>query len=249
MAEKDETSLVQFADVATALALLTRLPLKAKFHRSACASWAYPCAGLAVAALAGLAACVALWLGLAPAMAAAAYIGAGLLVTGALHEDGLADCADGFWGGWDRDRRLEIMKDSQIGSYGVLALILGVGLRWLAVTELVQSGGWIWTLLAIEALSRAVLPALMHALPHARNSGLSHAQGRPPLSSAALAVVWPSLLAFLLCGWGGLGWALLAILAASAVGFLAQRKIDGQTGDVLGAAQQVALILMLIAAT
>lgn len=164
-----------------------------------------------------------------------------------MHEDGLADCADGFWGGFERARRLEIMKDSQIGSYGVLAMVLSVGLRWLAVATLLAAGGWFWPLVALEALSRSVMPSLMHALPHARKSGLSHAQGRPPLNAAMLAAGVGAAIALMGLGWVAFKLAALIALATFALGALAQRKVGGQTGDVLGASQQIALILAYLA--
>ncbi|MFT7596440.1 MAG: adenosylcobinamide-GDP ribazoletransferase, partial [Paracoccaceae bacterium] len=128
------------SDVAVAFVLLTRLPLPTlpdhAFARQAHAAWAFPLVGLVVALLAGGMGWAALRLGLPASIAAGLVLGAQIMLTGAMHEDGLADTADGLWGGFNADRRLEIMKDSAIGTYGVLALILSLGLRWAALTLL-----------------------------------------------------------------------------------------------------------------
>ena len=235
-------------DLRLALALLTRLPLPhlpdGAFAHQARAVWAYPLAGAVTGAIACACAALALWLGLSPALAAGLAIAAQIITTGAMHEDGLADMVDGVWGGWTRDRRLEIMKDSQIGTYGVLALILSLGLRWQALILLLPLSPLV--LIATGAFSRAGLPALMAALPHARDSGLSHSVGRP--------AIWPVWVALAL----GLGVALIALGpfvllpvvlgsgAAGLVGTVARAKLGGQTGDVLGATQQMVELILLL---
>jgi adenosylcobinamide-GDP ribazoletransferase len=248
MAQND-TPLARPGDIATALALLTRLPLHANFSRGARAAWAYPLAGLVVTALAALPTAVLLWLGVTPLLVALVFVASQVILTGAMHEDGLADSADGLWGGWDRARRLEIMKDSHIGSYGVIALILSLSARSLAVALLLGHTGWLWPLLAVAMLSRATMPALMAALPHARDTGLSHAQGRAPADTATLAAALGLCAALLLTGLPGLGLAILAALTASAAAAIAKAKIGGQTGDILGATQQITEIALLVALT
>ena len=169
--------------------------------------------------------------------------------SGAMHEDGLADLADGFWGGWDPARRLEIMKDSAIGAYGVIALILSLLARWVAVWALMDHGGWFWALIAVETLSRSAMPALMHVLPNARDTGLSQSQGRPSRETAALGVAIATVIALLMVGLTAIGLLLVGAVAAFGVAKLAQAKIGGQTGDVLGATQQiVALVLLMVLA-
>ena len=247
---QDDTHLAIPADIATALALLTRLPVRARFERGARAAWAYPLAGLAVAALSALLTGLLLALGVPPPLAGLAFVATQVILTGAMHEDGLADSADGLWGGWDRVRRLEIMKDSHIGSYGVIALILSLGARVLAVGLLCGEDGWLWPLLAVAMLSRATMPALMAALPHARDTGLSHAQGCAPQNTALAAAGLAALAALLFCGLSGVGLMLLAVLTTLACAAIARAKIGGQTGDILGATQQlteIALLLALIA--
>lgn len=236
-------------DVGVALALLTRLPITlepARFDRSAMAVWAYPVAGLILAALAGGAGMIGLWLGLPGAMAAGLSLLCMIMLTGGMHEDGLADSADGLWGGWDRARRLEIMKDSHIGSYGVIALILSLGARWGALTLLWQEGAAIAAMIAAAALSRGAMPALMAGLPHARADGLSRSVGRPDARMVTLAAALAVATALFSLGLVGMIAAILATVGlASAVAAIASRKISGQTGDILGASQQTCEIAVL----
>ena len=166
-----------------------------------------------------------------------------VVMTGALHEDGLADVADGFWGGFARVRRLEIMRDSRIGSYGVLALILSLGLRGAALIAMADALAV--ALLASAVISRAAIVWIMAALPHARDNGLSVSTGRPPPGTVRLALLFAALIAVLLIGWGAL-WVLLGAVAATlGCAAIARAKIGGQTGDVLGATQQITEIAAL----
>ncbi len=236
-------------DIGVALALLTRLPISldpSRFNRSATAVWAYPLTGLILAALAGAAGAFAAWAGLPAPMAAGVSLLCLIVLTGAMHEDGLADSADGLWGGWDRTRRLDIMKDSHIGSYGVIALILSLGARWGALTLLWHDGTAITAMIAAAALSRGAMPALMAALPHARGDGLSHSVGRPDGSMAALAAVVAGVIALFSLGFGAmLAAVVLTAILVFAVAWVAARKIGGQTGDILGACQQLCEIAVL----
>ncbi|OIQ44033.1 MAG: cobalamin 5'-phosphate synthase [Roseobacter sp. MedPE-SW] len=243
---KNDISLV---DIPLALILLTRLPLprlsKVSFQRQSKAVWAFPLAGFAVTLPACLTAGAAMTLGLPEGLAAGLFVLVQVLLTGAMHEDGLADCADGFWGGFDPARRLEIMKDSQIGSYGVLALVVGIGLRWQALA-LLLGGGNLWAPLALALLSRAMMPILMTWLPNARQSGLSQSVGRPSRRAVGLGLGLAVVLSMPLLG--PLTFAVAAILACMSLGFglLARVKIGGQTGDTLGACQQVSEIAGLL---
>ncbi|MFW8634336.1 adenosylcobinamide-GDP ribazoletransferase [Cribrihabitans pelagius] len=236
-------------DVLLALVLLTRLPLPHlpphAFQRQARAAWAFPLAGLAVALPAALLAALALTLGLPGTVAAGLALAVQVLVSGAMHEDGLADTADGLWGGFDPTRRLEIMKDSRIGAYGVIALILSFGLRWSALAALLPLTGP-WVLLALAMMSRAVMPALMAALPNARAGGLSRNVGRPPALTCGLGAALAVALSLPLTGAAAFVAALAMAAAVTGLGALAKAKIGGQTGDILGAAQQVAEIAGLL---
>jgi len=237
-------------DIAAALGLLSRLPVPVDgdhaMARGGRAAWAWPLVGGLIAALAALVGSGAMVFGLTPALAAALVLAAGIAVTGGLHEDGLADSADGLWGGWDRERRLAIMGDSRIGTYGVLALGLSLLLRWSALTTL-AGAGWLWPgLLATGALSRAAMVVPMTVLPPARPGGLSGRVGRPQGITTLIAVGLGAVIAALATG--------IAVLpACAAVGavvfgwcLIARARIGGQTGDILGATQQLAEITVLL---
>lgn len=247
MKKSDTTRLIALSDILVAGALLTRLPLPhasdAAFARTAQAGWAYPLMGCGLAGLAGAVWWLCAVLALPPLIQAGLTLAALTAMTGALHEDGLADSADGLWGGHEKTRRLEIMKDSRIGSYGVLALVFGVALRWGALLE---AGPW--ALVAAACLSRAVLPSLLYMLPFARAGGLAHSVGQPGAWTAALALVIGMGLAICAVGLASGALALIVcVCAAGLVGWIAHRKIGGVTGDICGAAQQIAELAVLIA--
>lgn len=245
---KNDQPIVLASDVFLALALLTRLPVSADHSssRSNVAVWAYPLAGLVPGILAVLAGLLSQTLGLTDSLSALLALTTLIVTTGAMHEDGLADTADGFWGGWNKERRLEIMKDSKIGTYGVLSLLVSFGLRWSALTWLFEAEMAASSILAAAVLSRACMPVVMSALSHARDSGLSHSVGRVERTSAAIAIGIAFVLGLILLGnsvWVALFW---AAVATSCMAMLAKRKIDGQTGDVLGATQQIVEIIILL---
>ena len=239
------------ADIALAFGLLTRLPVRVApatvAARGARAAWAWPLAGAAVGAFGGLAGALALALGLPPVLAAVAALTALVMATGAMHEDGLADAADGLWGGADRARRLEIMKDSRIGTYGVIALVLALMARAGALADL-TTPGLIAPLVAAGAVSRLPMALALGALPNARAAGLAASVGCPPAVTTGLAAVLALAIAVFACGWTGLAMGLWAAAAALPVLLIARVKIGGQTGDILGAAQQCAEIAALAAA-
>jgi adenosylcobinamide-GDP ribazoletransferase len=244
-----------FDQLAVGFVFLTRLPIRPRGalpdDAVVRAAWTFPLAG-AVVGLAGAAAAGAAGLlGLPPLAGALLAIAATMAMTGALHEDGLADTADGLGGGRTRERKLEIMKDSRIGSYGVLALVIGVGLRAAALGELMADP---WphlaaALVAAHAGSRALLPFAMRSLPPARPDGLAASIGVPSSAAAMTAVVLGTVAVFWALGdrLGLLGF-VAAALGMVAVGVLAHRQLGGYTGDVLGAAQQVGETMLLLAA-
>ncbi len=243
-------------DLLVSLSLLTRLPLKLDdtlYDRSAQAAWAYPLVGGVTGLTSACAALFALWLGLPSTAAGLIAIATGIMVTGAMHEDGLADCADGFWGGWDQLIRLKIMKDSQIGTYGVLALLVTVGLRVICLTALIESlapSAFVYVVVAVHIASRAVMPVIMASLPNVRSGGLSSQVGDVSGQSATLAA---AIGIGVLCLGLGFGSGTVA-LGAIALSFfiwraVAHAKIGGQTGDVIGAGQQIAEVTAYLALT
>ncbi|WP_420584274.1 adenosylcobinamide-GDP ribazoletransferase [Ruegeria sp.] len=248
---KNDTNLFSAWDIPLALVLLTRLPLpklpETVFARQADAAWAFPVVGLIV----GLMACAAGWAAMAmnlPAPVSAVILIAVLVMTtGAMHEDGLADTVDGLWGGFTRERRLEIMKDSHIGAYGVLALIFAQIARVALVATLLMAGAY-GAILAACITSRAFMPVLMTALPNARNSGLSHSVGGPRPATTVAGLGLALLCALVLMGIGSLWPILVAALIIAGLAATARTKIGGQTGDILGATQQLAELAFLTAA-
>jgi adenosylcobinamide-GDP ribazoletransferase len=214
------------------------------------AAWSFPVVGAAVGALGALVALIARWWGLPPLAVGLLALAATALATGALHEDGLADTADGFGGGATAERKLEIMRDSRIGTYGVLALLLILGLRASALAALgeVGVGALLWGLVASHAGARAVLPALMHRLPAARDAGLGHAAGVPDGTQAMQAAAIGAIILLVGLGFGGGVSAIVAaILVAAGMSALARRQIGGLTGDVLGATEQLVETAILLA--
>jgi adenosylcobinamide-GDP ribazoletransferase len=213
------------------------------------ASWTFPLVGALVGGIAALAYGLALELKLPPLLAAALALAATLLLTGCLHEDGLADTVDGFGGGRYRERKLDIMRDSRLGTYGACALVMSLLLRIAAVAAIASPAAAALALAASHAAARATLPAFMRFVPPARPDGLSAQAGQPSPQCVAIA---------LLLGGAALGAALglaaaviAAILAAAvwiAMAWLSVRQIGGQTGDVLGALEQANEIVILLTA-
>ncbi len=226
--------------IRAAFGLLTRLPVRPAPVQPE-GVWAFPLAGLAVGAVAGIGYWAALTIGLPPGPAAALALTALILLTGGLHEDGLADCADGLWGGFERAGRLEIMRDSRVGSYGVLAVGTSLLIRWSA---LVVVGPWGLVIAAV--MSRAGMLWPMMRLPHAREDGLARLSGRPSGRALGLACAVAALLVLPLAGWSLLWLAPAVALAAHCATTLARAKIGGQTGDVLGATQQLSEMAALL---
>lgn len=205
----------------------------------------WPVVGILVGALAGAALWIAANVGLSPLAASFVALIVAALATGALHEDGLADVADGFGGGADKAKKLRIMRDSHIGAYGVLALVLGVGFKAGSLSGFTSPALAAATVIAAHTLSRAALPMLMVVLAPVRRTGLGRGAGQPTREDAMMAAGVGVLVAVLALGIGpGLVASVLAALGVAGVGWLAHRQIGGLTGDVLGAAQQVAEILV-----
>lgn len=240
------------ADVRVAGAFLTRLAIRVPDDTGrgalAAAAWAFPLIGLGVGLAGGLGFAAASWLGLGVWLAAIAALAIQLALTGALHEDAVADVADGFGGGADKAAKLMIMRDSRIGTYGVAALVLVLGARFGAMATLGDPGTVVAALLVSGAVSRSAMTWLMRGLPPARDDGLGFAAGVPERNAVAGATVIAVVAAIVFSGIGG-GVAAFggAALGALAIGALARRQIGGQTGDVLGAGQQVAEVLCLAA--
>jgi adenosylcobinamide-GDP ribazoletransferase len=207
--------------------------------------------GLTAAVLWGLSA-------LLPPVAAAPWVAVvlstafGVMLTGAFHEDGLADLADGLGGSAQRERALDIMKDSRIGSYGAIALVLVLLAKVALLAMLAQGGGWlaVVALFAAHVTSRTMPLFVIRTLPHVGDTPQSKSKPlAESLSNAALlaGLVWWAL-AMALAWWllPGVPWAGAVLGAALGLAWmwrLLQRRLQGFTGDGLGATQQVCEVL------
>ena len=243
-------------DTLSMLRFFTRLPIPAlSFERDihampdfTSAVRALPLAGALIGALGAVVVVCASGIGLPDQLVAVLAMMALVLVTGAMHEDGLADVADGFGGGSTLARKLEIMKDSRLGAYGVVALMLVTLARWSVFSALIGhygAGVAALSLIAGAAVSRAVCVVPMWLLPPARLDGAGFAAARPQSQAMAICAGSAVLIAVVLLGFGPIGIKRLiaglicAGLSALALTELSRRQIHGQTGDVAGAAQQI----------
>ncbi len=246
---------IQFArDLKVALSFSTRVPLLHAVPLTgadvARACWALPIAGALVGAIGALVYWFATLVALPAMPAAALAVAATVLATGALHEDGLADVADGFGGGANRERKLEIMRDSRLGTYGACALILSLLLRVSALASLAEPALVASALFAAHVGARAVTPPVMWFVPPAKPDGLSASAGLPPRASVVIAAVLGATALGIGLGPGpGAIAVLVTLLGAALVARLSIAQIGGQTGDVLGAVEQIGEILILLVAT
>jgi adenosylcobinamide-GDP ribazoletransferase len=246
-----------YADLTDFLRFYSRLPVPAgrgagmpDFARAA---WAAPVAGAIIGACGAAILLLARYAGLSPAPAAVCAIASLVIVTGALHEDGLADVADGFGGGATRERKLDIMRDSRLGAYGACALFLALLLRAAALAAMTEQGGVLAALALISAgaVSRVAGLAPMLTLAPARADGAGASAARPTGKALRAAIVIAALFS-LAPALAGLPLRRIALadlaapLAAAYVAGLARRRIGGYTGDVLGAAQQAAEVGVLL---
>ena len=233
-----------------ALRFLTRVPIPGRHdvaHRRV-VPW-FPVAGALIgAAVGGVAAGLGEWL--TPTLAAALAVVVGLLITGAFHEDGLADCADAFGGGWTPEQRLAILKDSRHGTYGVAALCASIVVRVIAAGSIPGQAAVFAGFVAAHTLGRAaavaVLAGARPAAPDAQGLGVS--AGRElRASAAACSVVAGIAIVALTSGWWVGPLAAIAALGAAATAALSVRKLGGVVGDALGAVEQVVECLVLVA--
>ena len=240
----------RIAEWRTATAFLTRLPVgpcdggDADLARTV---WAFPVVGWGMGLGAGAVFAVGLAFGLGPLPAAVVCVAFEVWLAGALHEDGLADTADAL-GGETIAQRLGILRDARIGTFGATALVLSLMARAGAVAALADPWLAAMALSSAGAASRAALTWPMALVPPARTEGLGVAAGVPTSAEAAAATLAAAALVLVTAG----GSAVLFALAAAAAGTglisgLARRKFGGQTGDLLGAAQQVSYVAVLLA--
>lgn len=247
VAEDEDTRL--FDDVVMGLRLYSRLPTGDAPHRAPRISrvaMALPFTSILIGLGPALALLVLVLIGVPPLFASGLAVAAWVLATGAMSEDALADAADGLFGGATRERRLEILKDSRHGTYGVSALVLLLLLRVAALSAIATVNAYaaaaLW--LAAGILSRSASLWLTVRLPPARTDGLSASSGRLDKRAFALGLFFAAVLGFILIGpfAGVVGYVVaLVFTAGTALGGvrLCARLVGGQTGDLIGALQAV----------
>jgi adenosylcobinamide-GDP ribazoletransferase len=235
---------IRLAELQLAFMLLTRLPagtLTSQLPELAHARWAFPIVGCIVGGIIA-ASYIILSLLLLPSFAAAILaITAGLFSTGAIHEDGLADCADGFGGGQNREKKLAIMRDSAIGSYGTLSLIIIMGLRISLLSMLPAKLEIVTPIIICAVISRYAMVGYLCLLPAARPDGLGNqASGNQTSGDNISALLLAGLIALpaFVIGAFGLKYVIIAIVSVALIwGVIAKYQLGGQTGDVCGAGQ------------
>jgi adenosylcobinamide-GDP ribazoletransferase len=229
------------SDLVMAFTVLTRLPVGAlashewdgDLGRSV---WAYPLVGAAVGATGAAVYWISQRAGLPATLGSVCTLGVSILVTGALHEDGLADTADGFGGGASPVRKLEIMRDSRIGTYGALALMLSLAVRGTAIAGMGRAGVVAAALVVAGALGRGSLIVVILFTEPARADSLAARLRGPRRARAVVGLGLSAAAAFLLlpprlaCGTS-----MAALGTTLGMRWLARRQIGGYTGDVLGA--------------
>jgi adenosylcobinamide-GDP ribazoletransferase len=240
-------------DICLGIGLLTRVPMphpaNATIESMARAQRAFPLVGAMIGLMVGLVDRCLLAIGVPSLAAAALALGAGAALTGALHEDGLADVGDGFGGGRDRAAKLSIMRDSRLGTYGMIVLLVGFVARASALASL-PLATIIPALIVAHAMGRTVIPVLAASMPFARDDGLGKSAGRPDIASTFTAAIIGVVITLVCLP---ATQALLAVVVAAAgtaaIAALAWRQIGGVTGDVFGAAEQVveAAVLVMLA--
>jgi adenosylcobinamide-GDP ribazoletransferase len=230
-----------------ALQFLTRVPIRLRREPSLerTVAW-FPLAGALIGAAVGGAA-AGLWFVVSPLLAGALAVTVGLLITGAFHEDGLGDIADAFGGGWTVERRLEILKDSRHGTYGVAAMCSSIVVRMVALGSIPGPLAMFTAAVAAHVTGRAAAVAMAGTMRLATHSGLGADYGRGTTRPrAAIGCLSGLAVCAVAVGWRAAPLIGVAAVAMISVGLLARRKIGGISGDVLGATEQVAECLALV---
>lgn len=236
-------------DFCTSAALLTRIKIPASLQHTdkpiAASAWAFPFIGLAVGALGGVVLFALERNGIAPPVATLLAMATIMCITGAIHEDGLADTADGFFGGRTTEEKLAIMKDSRIGTYGVLALLMAVLLRLSLISDMNLPKA-IACIVMAQCISKSAMVCLMFLLPLARREGLAVHTGKPDGVVTCTALIVAVAAAVFYLGKLFLWPIAAAALAVFLVRALANKHIGGYTGDVLGTTAILAEIAVLL---
>lgn len=205
----------------------------------------FPMVGVLIGALTGAVFMLTAQVVPAP-VAAGLALAAGVLITGALHEDGLADTCDGLGGGATREHALEIMRDSRIGTYGGAALVFSIGLRWAILAQFTPTQG-LSALIVCHAISRGMIPPVLISADYARSRGLASSVAAGVTGAEGIVAILLTLAVAMIVGpVAGLGAFATAVVAGGMMLAVLVRKLGGYTGDGLGAIQQVAEIATLL---
>jgi adenosylcobinamide-GDP ribazoletransferase len=229
-----------------AIQFLTRIPIRLRREPDVAASvtW-FPIVGAMVGAGVGGAA-AGLWYLVPPLVAAAVAVAVGLLITGAFHEDGLADVADAFAGGTTTARRLEILKDPRHGSYGVAALTTSIVLRIVCLGSFAGPRAMFLSAVAAHAVARGAAVGLMGVAPVATHTGLGADYGQSTTTGKAVTGVLLGLvIAAIVVGRWAAPLGAVVLVTVVSVRWISVRKIGGISGDVLGTCEQIAECLCL----
>lgn len=233
----------------TAVQFLTRVPVPATTAVPAPLATAlgwFPLVGMLVGAVAAAALAVATWTW-SPLVGGVGAVAAGIALTGAFHEDGLADTVDGLWGGWTPPQRLAIMRDSRLGTYGAAALVLVV-LTQVSLLASMSTPDSARALLLGHVAGRATVLPLVAAMPSARSDGQG-ARVAAPAEGGAWVMAGTTVTAVGLVVVGA--WLPVVLVAAVpavwVVARAARDRVGGLTGDVLGAANLAAHVSVLAA--
>lgn len=244
--------------LAQAIGFLSRYPVPSKYFQSDDGSMTetsgyYVIAGVVIALPLACIAAILTTFNINSMLIAAILVASLTFVTGALHEDGLSDCADGFWGSTQKDKVLVIMKDSRLGSYGTLALVFAILIKFVALTLILAHLGAFSAFIAIliaSGCSRGIMVWHWSELPAARDDGVAVSVGEPSAKALQLIMISIAVLGVVSIIFTGFLATSLAIILAAAISYyftkLSNDKIDGHTGDTIGATQQLSEIAILI---
>ncbi|MDC3235061.1 adenosylcobinamide-GDP ribazoletransferase [Candidatus Puniceispirillum sp.] len=244
----------RFGDIAAAFLLLSRIPITYQFAKDSppdfiSSLWAFPIVGLVIGGFGGMMLAFASFLGLPLLVCGGVSVGVMAMASGAMHEDGLADTADGFGGGKNVDDKMRIMHNSHIGSYGVLALCISTIIRislFASIAGLDLSNlALIGLVAAIAAAARWQILIALWAFPIAAGAKLAKVTGRPSVVVIfAAAFLWMAPLAYFALPIATVIAGIAALFACLGLGRIAMRQINGISGDVMGAMIILAEIML-----
>ena len=207
--------------------------------------WAFPIVGIILFIIAYPMMLIFIWLGIPSAVSSITICFIIIILTGSLHEDGLADCADGL-GGHDKTRRLEIMRDSHIGTYGTLALVFSIDIR-IAAVYFLWLEGYLFTALIISLMaSRGAMVFIPFFCKPARDNGLAAIFTNLDWRQLVIGQAIIFIIGLVLIGYNIVMVMLFCVATAYLIAKFSTHKFGGFTGDILGATEQIVQIICLL---